>query len=296
MEMKQVSVIGGGIMGSGMAFRLLEAGHTVSLFVRNKERFYESNFNIHKYKNSPKLSVVSNILETFWSADLTILCLTTDDVVESAFTQVLNTNPNIILDTGTTSPDLTLKLNKIASDKNIIFADSPMTGSKTAANEGQILFMLGGDAKLRNTLDFFFDVCGKSVVLCGSISLGQKAKIALNLIQAGLLQVYMEGFYLAETSGISFEIFQLIVQNSAAASPLSNFKMDQIHKQDFSPHFALKNMFKDIQHAEREIKNHSLDLPMSALLKSIYEEGINKQLGNEDFSSLIKVLLAKNNS
>src|SRR5690606_22145467 len=126
MEMKQVSVIGGGIMGSGMAFRLLEAGHTVSLFVSNKARFYESHFNIHKYKNSPKLSVVSNILETFWSADLTILCLTTDDVVESAFTQVLNTNPNIILDTGTTSPDLTLKLNKIASDKNIIFADSPM--------------------------------------------------------------------------------------------------------------------------------------------------------------------------
>ncbi|MBW7857665.1 MAG: NAD(P)-dependent oxidoreductase [Leptonema sp. (in: Bacteria)] len=282
--MKTIAMIGVGIMGRGLTLNLKKAGHRLKLYTRSP----------NKVQNliDEKCSLHSTIQEATQSVDLVILCLTDDEVVHHAFfnEHLLENRPPIIIDTGTTSPDLTLTMYQSAKDANISFLDSPMTGSKLAAESGQILFLVGGDVSVYESLDYFYKACGKNSVHCGPISSGQRAKIALNMIQAGMLQVYLEGFHLASKDGISSTTMIDLLMQSAAASPLLDFKLKSVLTENYEAHFALKNMNKDMNHAMNRAKQNHASLPLSSTLKSIYDAAMAAGYSELDFCSLAKIM------
>lgn len=286
--MKTIAIIGVGIMGRGLALNLKKAGHRLKLYSRSP----------HKVQDliNETCSLHPTIQEATRSVDLAILCLTDDSVVEDTFFnhQLLENKPNIILDTGTTSPDLTLQMYNEAKKANVQFLDSPMTGSKLAAASGQILFLVGGDFSVYESLDYFYKACGKNSVHCGPISSGQRAKIALNMIQAGMLQIYLEGFQLASKDGISSTTMLDLLMQSAAASPLLDFKLKSVLAENFEAHFALKNMNKDMNHAMNRAKHNHVSLPLSSTLKSIYDAGMAAGYSELDFCSLAKIMAELN--
>lgn len=286
--MKTIAIIGVGIMGRGLALNLKKAGHQLKLFTRSPNKITDIiDENCQSY---------ATIQEATRSVDLVILCLTEDEVVHHAFfgEHLLENRPPIILDTGTTSPNLTLQMYNEAKQEGVQFLDSPMTGSKLAATSGQILFLVGGDFSVYESLDYFYKACGKNSVYCGPISSGQRAKIALNMIQAGMLQIYLEGFQLASKDGISSTTMLDLLMQSAAASPLLDFKLKSILAEDFEPHFALKNMNKDMNHAMNRAKQNHVSLPLSSTLKSIYDAGMAAGYLELDFCSLAKIMAELN--
>lgn len=287
--MKEICIIGGGIMGQGMAYRSLQAGHKVYVFARNPEKLRSSKEPIGQWNEHPNLKISNEWADLPMHSDLSILCLTRDEVVWEHFLHSLQKSPKFILDTGTSSPEITKRMFDEANKQNIEFADSPMTGSKLAARDGQILFMFGGEEKQINDLSFFYKNTSKAVVHCGPVGFGQKAKLALNLTQAGLLQVYLEGWELAKHAGISWPTYQTILSQSAAHSALFQFKFSQIQSGDFEPHFSLKNMHKDVEHALHLASEERLSLPLSEGLESIFQKAMDLGLSEEDFASLSKV-------
>jgi 3-hydroxyisobutyrate dehydrogenase len=282
--MKTVAIIGTGIMGRGMAMNLKKNGVRLRLFSRSPDRIADL--------RDENCSIFTSISEAATGSNLTILCLTEDDVVRMAFFEsgLLDAHPGAIIDTGTTSPDLTLEMADAAQAAGIPFLDAPMTGSKLAAASGQILFMVGGDPSWIETFRFFFDACGKNVIHCGPVSSGQRAKIALNMIQAGLFQIYLEGFHLAFRDGIDAGTFMEILRQSAAASPLLEFKLGCVLNRNFEPHFALKNMNKDMNHAMKRAQKLHTAIPLSSVLKSIYDAGMAAGQADEDFCSLARIM------
>jgi 3-hydroxyisobutyrate dehydrogenase len=281
--MKTISVVGVGIMGRGMAINLQKKGYNLKLFSRNPSKIMD-------LKNSHTI-ITSSLKEAVDKTDITILCLTEDPVVESIFfnPDFINAEQKVIIDTGTTSPELTLKMYEEAKKRGIRFFDAPMTGSKNAALAGEILYMMGGTEEDYEAGKDVFETCGRLTIKCGPISYGQRAKIALNMIQAGIYQIYLEGFMLARKQGVDFQVLYDILNNSAAKSPILEFKMNSAKKRDFSPHFALKNMNKDINHAINQSLKNNVSLPLCSSLKTIYNAGINAGFGEEDFCSLVKI-------
>lgn len=288
---KNITILGSGIMGVGLAINLLKAGHTVRFFVRSIKLWKDLPEDLQEVLNSKNCSQHLSLRESIIGSELIVLCLTEDEIVEQIFfnPDLLKANPKWIIDTGTTSPELTMKMYESCKQRGIQFLDSPMTGSKLAAQNGQILFMVGANPNDTKDVHFFFEVCGKKTIYCGSVSAGQRAKIALNMIQAGLFQIYMEGFILAEKEQLDLKVFMEIIENSAATSPLLSFKMSHVIKKDYSTHFALKNMYKDLNHAMQRSKELHAILPLSSQLQKIYESGILAGFSDEDFSSLAKV-------
>lgn len=288
---KKIAMIGTGIMGSGLASNLLKAGHSVNLYMRNPSRIRHLPSEEIEILKGPKATLFEDVKLACHGVDLIVLCLTEDDIVKETFfgSGLLSSGAKHIIDTGTTSPDLTLLMFEAAKQKGIVFIDAPMTGSKLAARTGQVLFMVGGDTKDIEVLKFFFDPCSKKVIHCGAVTNGQRAKIALNLIQAGLFQVYIEGFQLATKDNIPTDVFMDIVKQSAASSPLLDFKLKSVIQEDFEAHFALKNMSKDVHHAMQRASHLQVKMPLSSNLKAIYDEGIRAGLGNEDFCALAKI-------
>ncbi len=280
----KIAFIGVGIMGGGIVKNLQKkTNSTLNLYARNLSK-------IADLKNENTF-LFSNIAEAVKESDITILCLTEDHLVEDAFFNrgILEYSNNLILDFGTTSPTLTKKMFEAAKKKGIQFFDSPMTGSKLAAESGEILFMIGAKKTECQSFQFILDASGKKTIYCDEVTKGQEMKIVLNMIQAGLLQVYMEGIVLSKKLGLETETLKEIISNSAAKSGLSEFKLNTISKKDYQANFSLKNMNKDLNHALNLANETKSSLALISTLKSIYNSGMNHNLGEEDFSALYKI-------
>ncbi|MBM9578772.1 NAD(P)-dependent oxidoreductase [Leptospira sp. 201903070] len=283
MNKYTVSIIGTGIMGKGIASNLLKNGHKVRLYSRSPEKIEDLKNENSQIFNNPK--------EAAKESELVILCLTEDEVVEKEVIRsgLLDSNPKVILDCGTTSLPLTFRLAKDCAQRKIRFYDCPMTGSKNAAKDGQILFMIGAIEEEVEDVRFFLEACGKNTVYCGKIGDGQKAKLALNLIQAGIFEVYMEGFTLAQNAGVNAETLKEILLQSAAKSGIAEFKFPFVFSGNYETHFSLKNMRKDVYHAMELAKESKTSLSLCQNLPAIYDAGMNAGLGENDFCSLNEV-------
>lgn len=284
MNDQTIALIGVGIMGRGIAKNLQKTGSKINLYTRSPSKIKEL--------ENEKTKICNSIGEAVKDCSVVILCLTEDWVIRRAFFEenIPKYKPGYIIDFGTTSPNLTLEMYTKCKTEEIVFMDSPMTGSKNAAETGQIVFMVGSEkGEYIERCQFIFNACGKKVIQCGDVGSGQKAKIALNMVQAGLLQIYMEGMMIAEKSGVKKEVFFDVIANSGARSGIGDFKLDAIIKRDFSTHFSLKNMNKDLNHALKLAMDSHTSLPLSFSLKHIYDMGLTRGLEDEDFCSLIQI-------
>lgn len=284
MKYPKISFIGVGIMGSGIVKNLQKKGIPLKIFARDSEK-------ITQLRNE-NTEICRNISDCYEGSDIAVLCLTEDSVVRNAFFHngLMESGCRYILDIGTSSPELTEEM-KLCSDRNgKVFMDSPMTGSRLAAEAGEILYMLGCDSEEAfEFCRFFWENTGRKIIRCGSAGSGQRTKISLNMIQASVLQSYIEGLMLARNAGIDEELMYEVISSSAARSGISDVKLKYILNNEFYPHFSLKNMNKDLNHALRLAMKTETVTPLASALKAVYSAGMNSGLGEEDFSSLYKV-------
>lgn len=285
---KTIAFIGVGIMGRGLVKNLKKTNTKLKIYARKQSKI--------EFLKDTNTEIFPTIADTVKDADFIILCLTEDEVVEKAFFEaVAEPQKAIVLDFGTSSPKLTEKMQYESKKRGFRFIDSPMTGSKLAADKGEILFMVGASQEDFQACNFIWEACGKKVIHCGDVGNGQLMKITLNMIQAGLAQVYMEGLILGKKLSLDLGVLHEIITNSAARSGISDFKVNCILNDDYSTHFSLKNMNKDLNHALRIATENNVSLPIIHSVKSIYDAGMSHNQGEEDFISLFKINKQINN-
>ena len=285
--MKNIGFIGIGTMGKGMVENLLKNGFNV--FAYNRTR---SKAEAIKHKN---FNIVASPKELPEKTDVIFTCVSNDDALkevlfsENGVFKALNKN-NILVDSGTTSLELTKEMYEKVKRKNAEFLDAPITGSRIGAESGQLLFMVGGNKKIFEKCMPLWNAMGKKAVYCGKNGAGQKAKYALNLAQTLILEGYLEGLIFAIKNNVPIEAMIEILDNSGAKNGVASFKVPYITKRDFNPHFKYKLMHKDLKIAEKEMQKLNLNLPLSKEIFKQFKKGHEKGLDEEDFCSLVKLL------
>ena len=203
------------------------------------------------------------------------------------------TPKNVLVDCSTTSIEMTERMAQECKSQNIAFLDAPLTGSKVGAESGNLVFMVGGRKDVLEDNKPIFEAMGKKIIYCGENTKGQKAKLALNLMQALILEGYAEGMIFALKNDVPLDALLEIIDNSGAKNNLATYKLPFILKRDFHPHFKLDLMKKDLQLASKELERLQLDMPLSKLILNVYKEASAQGLGNEDYVATVKVLEKK---
>jgi hypothetical protein len=121
-----------------------------------------------------------------------------------------------------------------------------MTGSKLAAESGNLIFMVGGAEPVLATLAPLFQAMGKQVFHMGDTSKGQATKLAMNLQIALIYEGFAEALTLAAKLGVDINRLMPLVQASMVRSGVVDYKPPFIMKRDFSPNFPLRLRLKDI--------------------------------------------------
>ncbi len=151
------------------------------------------------------------------------------------------------------------------------------------------MFYLGGGdavvAKARPVLQRL----SSSILHVGPIGSASSLKLAMNLNIGLVSQGLSESLALARSAGIPDEKFFEALHLNVGRSGFSDLKEPKFRAGDFSPQFSLKHMAKDFRLMLETAG--PLDLPATRAVKAFYEKGLDKGMGEDDFTGVIRLLL-----
>ena len=264
-------VIGLGIIGSRVVSALRKNGYQVWLYNRSPRP--EPNF----LSCPAEVAEAAKHIQIFVSDGPALI-----SVVRNLAPAL--TPDHVVMNHATISPHETREAAEIVASRHAKFLDAPFTGSRDAAERGELVYYIGGDPAVLSSVRPLLQASSKQILEIGDIGQASVVKIATNLIAATAVEALAEAHALLDKNGIDLRKLSLALQSHAVRSPLADMKIPGMISGDFEPRFSLKHMFKDIQLALGLAAEKEIDLPAASAFAGAAMAGIQQGWGDSDFS------------
>ncbi len=283
----KVGIIGTGLLGKAVATRLLNTGHTVTVYNRTKEKAESLKILGAQVEVSPK-----RVAE---KSDLVITILKDTDAIESvAFGKdgiVQGKHDDLVVaDMSTINPVSSKKIAEKYSQQGISMIDTPVMGGPPLAEKGQMVVMIGGKKELYQKFKSVFDAIGEKTFYIGTNGMAEAMKLAMNLQIAILALSISEGIILAKKSGLDPLLFLEVLNSTYFKTGMSINKGPKMAKGNFEPSFFLSMMKKDLDEINYTAKEFGANLPVAKLAKELYQNAAKEGFGEIDYTGIISYL------
>ncbi|MEK4356378.1 NAD(P)-dependent oxidoreductase [Paenibacillus sp. FSL M7-1455] len=283
--MKKIGFIGLGTMGAPMASNLLKKGYEVTVYNRTPSKC--------EPLVAEGAAAAATPREAAAGRDVVITMVSNDDSIREVFYGedgiLCSLDAGVtVIDSSTISPGLVKEIAASVGELGAYFLDAPVTGSKPAAIDGTLVFMVGGEASVLQNVTDVLDTLGKKIIHMGPNGSGSVAKLAHNTVVGINNLALAEGFAIAAKSGIPADSFLELVQLGSAGSKAADLKGRKIIEADFSNQFSLALMLKDLKLASSLTDVSGIPAPMLNMAKSLFQAGATQGYGDEDLSAVVK--------
>ena len=283
--MFNILFIGIGNMGFPMAGYLSQK-HKVTIFNRSKEKQKRW---ITEYNGE----ILDDLISINKHYDFIISCVGNDSDLEEIINHSFDNlqKESVFIDHSTVSPETVIKLAKRLNGKSVYLLDAPVSGGQAGAENGALSIMVGGDLDAFKKSKPVMDLYGKKVEYMGDTGSGQQTKIINQICIGGLIQSLSEAIYFMKHTNLDpSKVLDVISSGAAQSWQMENrFKTMTEDKFDFG--FAVDLMRKDLSIAFRESEKYGIDLEITKIIDTFYEDLQKQGHNNLDTSSLIKRLI-----
>src|SRR5881398_653091 len=278
LTQKNIGVIGLGIIGRSVAGNLRRRGFPV--FVWNRSPRSVPNF----VGSLGELAEVCNYIQIFVSDDGALL-----QTVEQLSGDLAPRH--LVLAHSTVAPDSMRAAAEIAERRGARFIEASFTGSKVAAEKGELVYYVGGtDTALREARPIL-EASSKEIIHLGAVGEASAIKLATNMITAATVQAAAEALALIQALGLPLEKFVEAMHANASYSGTLSLKLPKMLERDFEPHFSVKHMLKDMQIVSQVALSRYLDLGVTAAVHDQLLEQMQWGHGDDDYSSVVRKYL-----
>jgi 3-hydroxyisobutyrate dehydrogenase-like beta-hydroxyacid dehydrogenase len=194
------------------------------------------------------------------------------------------------IETSTISPGLMKRVAEVLEARGADVLEAPVTGSKTGADKGTLLLMVGGRKEVLDQLMPVLMAMGSKAVHCGPIGHGSVVKLAGNTLISYMLEGFCECVVVAKKAGVDPEKMLEVVMASGFASPYYTFKAAAIAKRDFEQHFSVDLLVKDQTLMLEEAASLKAPMPGLAALREVFQAARAQGWGQEDIAAVYKVI------
>ena len=284
----KVGIAGLGLMGSGIAKRLINTGHAVSVYNRtgSKAQHFSNNATVAL---SPR--------ELAEGCDLVITVVTDFDAVKNILFETNgviesgNHHHNLVVaDASTISPSQSEHCAQRLRNAGIEMLGIPVMGGPAAAETGDLVPIVAGSKQAFEKVRQVIEKLGRTFYVGERDGSANAIKLALNLNIALVASAVSEGITLVRRAGIDPSIFIEILNSTYFKTGLSEKKGPKMVKNDFSPTFHLKNMLKDLELATSTAQGTGITLPQTALAQQIFRAASNMGFSDQDYTSVCAFL------
>jgi 3-hydroxyisobutyrate dehydrogenase len=293
MSKPKVAILGLGIMGSGMANRLLSANFPLAVYNRNRDKSVPFGDAGAFIAASPREAASrSEIILSMVSDDAA-----SRDVWLGERGALATASPgSILIESSTLSGAWIHELASKVAERGCLFLDAPVTGTKPHAASGELLFLVGGSAETLDTARPVFSVLGRDVIHLGPVGSGALMKLINNFVCGVQAASFGEALSMIDAGGLDRAKAVSILTGGAPGSGIVRRVADRVAANDFTPNFALKWMAKDLAYALHEASCRGITLQTAAAALSLFQRAIAEGHGDEDFSAVSKPSKFQSNS
>jgi 3-hydroxyisobutyrate dehydrogenase len=287
MEMANLGFIGLGVMGSQMANRLLDKGHTVTGYNRTRVKAQWLIDRGMKWADSPRAVAAA--------ADVTFAMVTNvaalQAIADGPDGLLAGLSPGkVFVDISTVSPAASRALAGGVREKGADMLDAPVSGSVITLQEGKLSVMVGGRRETFERVKPLLLDIGPKVTYVGDNGLALSMKIATNLSLAVQMMAFSEGVLLAEKSGIARETAVDVLTHSAIASPMIQYRGPFVLRMPEVAWFDVNLMQKDMLLAMELGRQLNVPMPTTAASNEFLTAARGMGWEKKDFAVVFNVL------
>ncbi len=277
--------VGLGLMGLGMATNLIKKGVTVKGYDIMPEA-------VNRLVQAGGVAAASPA-DAADGADIIFTMLPNSPHVEEALfgengiTKTMSKKA-LYVDSSTIPPGATVSLAKRLKEKGLSMIDSAVGRSSVEAALGKLVFMVGGSEEDLKQARPYLDMMGDTIIHCGPIGSGIKAKIVNNYMTTALIVLTAETLALAEAFDLDLNIATEVMKGTPAGRTqlLTSFP-NKVLKGDVAPGFMIDLADKDLGIALDEASKARLPLPTGAAAKQMYALSSAQGRGREDWTAML---------
>jgi 3-hydroxyisobutyrate dehydrogenase len=285
--MQAVTLLGLGTMGAGMAGRLLAAGFPLTVWNRTADRCADLAARGARVAATPRAAAEG--------ADV-VIAMVADDAAsrevwlgEAGALGALRPGA-VLIESSTVSPAWITELGERAHARACDLIDAPVTGSRTQAHSGELLFLAGGDDAVIDRVQDVLRAMSRDIVRLGPLGSGAVVKLVNNFVCGVQVAAMAEAVALIEASGLGRAEALGVLLNGAPGSPLVKAVTARMLSSDYDVHFRVDLMAKDLAYASDLAAGHELRLRTAEAALERFREAGRHALGDSDIASVVEPL------
>ena len=283
--MKNIGMVGLGIMGLPMAKNLLAAGYQVTGYDRHAAaltQLVESGG-----------TAANSVAEAVQGADVFITMVPDSpqvkDVVYAEGGLLDNSSPGLVyIDMSSIRPDVAAEVAASCRELGIRPLDAPVSGGEKGAIEASLSIMVGGDQVDFDQALPILQALGKTVVYLGPSGSGQTVKAANQLIVGGTYQLVAEAIVFLEAYGVDTAAALKVLTGGLAGSRILEIKGESMLRRDFQPGFRIDLHHKDMGIVTAAAREAGVVIPLGAVVAQLIAALRAQGDGGLDHSALLR--------
>jgi 3-hydroxyisobutyrate dehydrogenase len=285
MSKPRIAFLGLGLMGSGMARRLLVNGFPLTVFNRNAEKSKPFAAEGAQVADSPR--------EAAAQADIIISMVSDDNASRGlwlgATGALAAAKPGAVcLESSTVTVNWACELSAAAKARGCEFLDAPVTGSKMHAANGELIYLIGGEAATLEKARPALASMSKAIYHVGPSGSGALLKLINNFLCGVQVASFAEALGMIERAGLARAQALEILTGGAPGSPIVKTVAARMTAPDFTPHFPLRWMTKDLGYAMQEGAKLTVHLMTAMAALNDFQNAISAGLGEKDMAAVVE--------
>lgn len=274
--------IGLGHLGKAIAGRLLDCGHTLTVWNRTLSR-----------AAGMTAEAVSSPRSVADKADIIFLCLFDSSAVHSVLSgeQGLLSgamNGKAVVDLTTNHFSEVPAFHELCRKAGGSYLESPVLGSVVPASQGALTILISGDRAGYEKVRPVLENMGKHIFYLEEPARAAKMKLINNLALGSFMAALAEALYLGEKTGIGKKEVLDILSVGAGNSLVLSAKKNKLLEEDFSAHFSCALMYKDLHCLQDLAYDQKAPLFTGSVIKELYARTVEEGMDQEDFSAIYK--------
>ena len=285
---KNVTLIGLGSMGTGIAQCILKAGFDLMVYNRTAAKA--------QALASLGASVATSSLAAVENADM-VICMVADDFAsrqvwlgEAGALRGMRLDA-ILIECSTLSYAWIRELAGLAEQRGLKFLDAPVNGGPGIAASSELKTMVGGEAEVLEQARPVLESFTSQIHHMGPNGTGAMMKLAHNMMSGVQMVALAESMNMAERAGLNLEQVVAILTGSGPASPLVKRNAPLMASHSYGePNFLLRHIRKDVSYALRLAEEFDAPLMTAQAAREVYRTAGKLGYDDTDFSAVFEAL------
>jgi 3-hydroxyisobutyrate dehydrogenase len=281
----RVAFLGLGIMGSGMARRLLGAGFNVSVYNRSAGR-------TRPLAEAGAL-VTASPRDAASRADIVFTMVADDDASravwegdEGAIAGVKR--GALLVECSTVTVDRIGELAAAAERCGCTLVDAPVTGSKIQAAAGELTFLVGASESSLETVRPALAAMGRTIIHLGPVGSGALVKLINNFLCGVQAASLAEAIAIVERSTLDRGRAVEAIVGGSPGSPVVRTLAARMMAPDFTPNFYLHLLAKDMRYAIAEGESRGVPMRTASTALGLLDSAIARGDGDRDMAAVVE--------